>query len=264
MKRKIIDFIAGRKGLQKYFQMLFTAGLYGMNYGNGGAFEKSGELSAVKYIKSKFRNRSQHVLFDVGANKGFYSLELLRVFGGIPTILHSFEPSKGTYKVMLENIGSLNDIIPNNFGFGEKKETLKLYSNNPMSGLASVYERRLDYIGIDMSEFEEISIRTIDDYCIEKNIERIHFLKLDIEGHEYKCLQGAKNMLQQKKIDFIQFEFGGCNIDSRTFFQDFWYLLKDQYKFYRIVKNGLVPINEYNERLEIFKNINYLAELRSS
>ena len=77
------------------------------------------------------------------------------------------------------------------------------------------------------------------------------------------CLQGARDMLVREAIDFIQFEFGGCNIDSRTFFQDFWYLLHDKYYFYRIVRNGLVKIEAYNERLEIFKNVNFLLQRKS-
>ena len=77
------------------------------------------------------------------------------------------------------------------------------------------------------------------------------------------ALLGAAQMLKKKKIQFIQFEFGGCNIDSRTFFQDFWYLLKDDYQFYRIVRNGLQPINGYSEALEIFMTINFLLELKN-
>jgi hypothetical protein len=106
-----------------------------------------------------------------------------------------------------------------------------------------------------MSSVEKIILKKLDDYCAENGINEIHFLKMDIEGHEFKCLEGAKRMLNAGK-----FEFGGCNIDSRTFFQDFWYLLHDKYKIYRIVKNGLVLISSYNERLEIFKNINFFAE----
>jgi len=67
-------------------------------------------------------------------------------------------------------------------------------------------------------------------------------------------------MLHSGSIDFIQFEFGGCNIDSRTYFQDFYYLLKDNYKIYRIVKDGIYPINQYREMYEAFITTNYLAE----
>ena len=86
---------------------------------------------------------------------------------------------------------------------------------------------------------------------------------MDIEGHELSALKGAKEMLEGKKIRFIQFEFGGTNVDSRTYFQDFWYLLSKNYTIYRIVKDGLHLIPKYKETQEIFTTINYLAELKS-
>lgn len=72
-------------------------------------------------------------------------------------------------------------------------------------------------------------------------------------------MNGAKQMINDKRIDAIQFEFGGCNIDSRTFFQDFFYLLKDNYKIYRVLKDGLLEMPIYKETYEIFITINYLA-----
>jgi hypothetical protein len=103
-------------------------------------------------------------------------------------------------------------------------------------------------------------LTTIDNYCLNNDIEKIYFLKLDVEGHELKVLQGASKMIFDKKIDFIQFEFGGCNIDSKTYFRDFYYLLKDDFNIYRIVENGLFAIKAYKEEYEIFRTINYLAE----
>ncbi len=265
MKRKIIDFFAGRIGLQPLFEWLYTAGVYGMNYSNGGNFRHSGELSAARHIRSTLVQLKQPiVLFDVGANQGFYALELSKVFKGTDFKLYAFEPSKEIYHVMQKAVAEEKHIIPFNTGFGEQDETKTLYKRSALSGLSSLYQRRLDHFGIHMSIQEQIRIGRIDDFCKEHSINRIHFLKLDIEGHELSCLLGASNMLKDRKIDFIQFEFGGCNIDSRTYFQDFWYLLKEEYDLYRIVKNGMVPIRKYNERLEIFKNINFLAVLKKN
>jgi Methyltransferase FkbM domain len=75
---------------------------------------------------------------------------------------------------------------------------------------------------------------------------------VDVEGNELNVLKGASEMIRKGNIDFIQFEFGGTDIDSRTFFQDFYYLLKDNYKIYRIYRNGLDPIRQYNQTQEIF------------
>ncbi|MCG2725664.1 MAG: FkbM family methyltransferase, partial [Elusimicrobia bacterium] len=137
-----------------------------------------------------------------------------------------------------------------------------LYRNADESGLSSIYKRRLDHFNLSMDKSENIEVKTIDAFCKEQKIEHIHFLKLDVEGHELKVLEGASGMLKLGAIDFIQFEFGGCNIDSRTFFQDFYYLFKDNYKIYRILKDGLYKINHYKERYEVFTTTNYLMERR--
>jgi FkbM family methyltransferase len=173
--------------------------------------------------------------------------------------IHSFEPSHKTFEFFMQSVRGMQNIIPNNFGLSiiENKEVL--YTNSDGSGLASVYHRNLDHFGISMDIVETVNMSTIDKYCRDKQIDRIHFLKLDIEGHEFKALQGAKEMIAAKKIDFIQFEFGGCNIDSRTFYQDFYYMLKDNYRFYRILKDDIVHLPVYHETYEIFITHNFLA-----
>jgi FkbM family methyltransferase len=147
-----------------------------------------------------------------------------------------------------------------NFGFGNQNTKTSLFSDADESGMASVYKRKLDHFNVNMGQKEEIEIRTLDDFCQDQKIGRIHFLKLDVEGHEIKVLEGAANLLGSRAIDYIQFEFGGCNIDSRTYFQDFYYLLKDNYNIYRIVKNGVHPMTQYREMYEAFSTTNYLGE----
>jgi hypothetical protein len=114
-----------------------------------------------------------------------------------------------------------------------------------------------------MSKSEIVEINTIDEFCSANGIRHIHFLKMDVEGNELNILYGAKQMIESDSIDFIQFEFGGCNIDSRTYFQDFFYLLKDRYHIYRILKKGLFQIDTYSEKYEIFTTTNYLAQRKN-
>lgn len=263
MLKNVLNLFAGKKSIQKYFEFAYSKALDGMNYGNSGEYKSSGEIAAAEYVKNKLQNTTEKItVFDVGANIGKYAVELANVFSKENCIIYSFEPSAETYNAMAKTVESNKKITPLNFGFGKEEAILKLYSDKTHSGLASVYKRKLDHFNIEMSKYEEISISTIDNFCLKNSIEKIHFLKLDIEGNEYNALLGAEKMLKAKKIDFIQFEFGGCNIDSRTYFQDFWYLLKEDYNFYRIVKNGLRPIKNYSESLEIFITINFLLELK--
>ena len=181
------------------------------------------------------------------------------VFGEQARIF-SFEPSLKTYRKLVLNTEHLSDIKRFNFGFGDTETTLTLYSDADESGLASVYNRKLDYYDIYLDVKEEITIKTIDTFCASSNIKHIHFLKLDVEGHELNVLKGASGIIECGYIDYIQFEFGGCNIDSRTYFKDFFYLLKGNYTIYRIIKDGLHQIDEYTEFHELFTTTNFLAE----
>ena len=69
-------------------------------------------------------------------------------------------------------------------------------------------------------------------------------------------------MIAEGRIKAIQFEFGGANINSRSFMRDFFDLLTPQYTVHRVLQHGLYPILRYGETLEIFKRAtNYLAIL---
>lgn len=81
---------------------------------------------------------------------------------------------------------------------------------------------------------------------------------MDIEGHELYALKGASTLLSEKRISNIQIEFGGCNIDSRTYFKDFWNLLHNDFNVYRVLQDGLWEITKYSERLECFVTSNFL------
>jgi len=59
----------------------------------------------------------------------------------------------------------------------------------------------------------------------------------------------------------ISFEFGGCNIDTRTFLRDFYYLLNEfGFLIYRITPSGyFYLLDNYSEKLELFRTTNFLG-----
>lgn len=233
-----------------------------MNIGTAGFIDQSGEKAAVNFVLQKLQNKKDLVIFDVGANIGKYSLLLHETFGARAKI-YSFEPSEQTYSEMMLNVSGVPTIQPFNLGLGNQRETVTLYKDSPHSPIASVYKRDLEHAGIDLNIAEQIQLTTLDEFCQDQSIRYIDYLKLDVEGHELKVLQGAESMLAKGSIDFIQFEFGGCNISSRTFFIDFYQLLHKDYHIYRIVKDGLFEITRYLETYEVFDTTNFLAKRRN-
>lgn len=248
--------------MQFFYERLYRLALKGMNYGNAGNYKTSGELNVLHYIREKFPSGRDVVVFDVGANVGHYAQTLAAVFNSNIRI-HTFEPSKQTFERLIKNTTHIGKIIPNNFGLSNEEHNVTLYYNTKASGLASLYQRDLVSLNISLDKTEEVQMGTLDSYCEKNGIEMIDFLKLDVEGHELKALQGAKRMLDEERIKFIQFEFGGTNIDSRTFIRDFFYLLRNKYKIYRVLRDGLQELPNYNVTRELFTSVNYLAEHQS-
>ena len=263
VKKRLFWLLFKSLDTQEFYKLLHKRTLAAMNYGNGDDVATSGEMIAIDYIAKKMGNNpDKYIIFDIGANIGKYTQILCDRFGKLAEI-HTFEPSVETFSALKDNIGEKHNVVLNNIGLSDKVCTLPLFSDSKTSGLTSVYDRRLDHFNIQIQPIGEASFDTLDRYCEHANIQHIHFMKMDVEGHEISVLKGAKKMLEENSIDYIQFEFGGCNIDSRTFFQDFWYILHDKYHIYRILQNGLYEITNYSEELEVFICSNFLAEQKS-
>jgi hypothetical protein len=117
-----------------------------------------------------------------------------------------------------------------------------------------------------MDRREKIRLTTLDDYCSEASIAQIELLKMDVEGHELDVLNGSVRMFSERRVRWVSFEFGGCNIDSRTFLQDFYYFFKahGMEEFFRILPSGeCQKINSYRESLEQFVTTNFLVKMRA-
>lgn len=249
----------GKKEYQYFWEGLYLRCLCGMNIGGGSYTYDSGEENVLRYVKDIVASgNNTSVLFDVGANVGEYTKMLLKYFPDAS--IHSFEPARETYRILSKNICE-NNVLLNNFGLSDKVTQETLYYDAEGSGMASLYERQLDWKGMELSKSETVQLLTLDNYCEDHGIDSIDLLKMDVEGNEYKVLQGGSRMLSERRIKSIQMEFGGCNIDSRTYFRDFWNLLHKDYLFYRIVSDGMQPINEYRETLEIFTCTNFIIIL---
>lgn len=249
-------------GSYEFFERLYRLSLTGMGIlvdpGSGEKLETMG-LYCTRMVLEQRKPGKKFVVFDVGANEGQFCAKLLNVFNGASIQIHSFEPSAQAFAKLNAGLAGRNlPVSTYNIALGDREETLPLFTNKPGSQIASLTKRRLEHHGIEMTPMETVEVKTLDLFCRENGTEEIDFLKLDVEGHEMKCLLGAADMIERGKVAAIQFEFGGTNIDSRTFLQDFFYLLK-KYDIHRVLLDGIRRIETYSELDEIFSAQNFLA-----
>ena len=249
--KKIISKLIRNKHLFPFWKFLNKISFYGMNYGVASGYANySGELFIIKHLK---HNLNGGVIFDVGANIGDWSKFFIKECKNINYKLHLFEPSKFTFQSLKANLdGNYNF---HQIGFGDKNEQLTLFYDKTNQGSASI-------LNSNFAHSELIQIRTIDSFCKENKISTIDFLKMDFQGFEFNILKGAKKMLRNNAIKFIQFEIDEPSIDNKIFFKDFWIMLNKKYDIYHSLYNGLVKIKNYNPEVENFRCMNYLAILK--
>ncbi len=244
---KLVKYLFfGKKIFQPLFRKLFLVSLEGMNIGKGGSdMNENGEKFAIKYTLGNITNP---IIFDVGAQGGNYSREVLSFTKGKAQI-YAFEPNKKDYEKLREGLCEWVHLI--NCALGDSIGRLTLFSPEHARGLSSFHRKEVGF-----TESEEVSVRTIDEFCQSGEIKEITLLKLDVEGHELICLKGAQKMLPN--IKYIQFEISIASRDARVYFKDIYRFLSD-YKIFRILRDGLVEIKDPDKLSEILFTTNYLA-----
>ncbi len=222
-------------------------------------FFKNGEGVVLNQIIKNYK-KDKLKIFDVGANIGEYSQMVIKSCKKFykEFDLHLFEPVPSTASILVNNIPKESFIHVNILGLSNKNCESEIYINPQSNSLASLYPRAVNDENFSK---EKITLVRLDDYCLKNHIDNIDFLKIDVEGHEIAAFEGMSNMLSQKKISTIQFEYGGANIDSRTFLKDFYELFKDyDYKIYKLMPYG-VEERKYHPNMENFFYSNYIASI---
>lgn len=251
--------LTGNRPSQTFIEWGINHSLRYLGVGAGSHVRSSGERAYTREVIR--RCAPPYTVFDVGANQGQFLGLITSGLRRRPFQAHAFEPSRRTFEILAERHGNDEHVTLNPCGLGRKPGEYVLYTDRDGSGLASLTKRRLDHIGREMGQSERVRIDTVDAYCEKHGIARIDLLKIDVEGHELDVLAGAERMFAEERVTLAAFEFGGCNIDTRTFLQDFFYFFRERkMALYRLTPSGhLQPLPRYKELYEQFTTTNFLA-----
>lgn len=216
-----------------------------LGQGKGWASQVNQEVQSIRQLL----DHEAAVVVDAGANVGDWTLAALEAFPQAQ--IHAIEPSVAADR--LANRANTERVSIHRLAFSNHDGEAVLYANARGSPVGSLYRREL----LDITVEQAVPARSLASWAAENGVESIDVLKLDVEGHELAVLQGAGDLLVQ--VGVLQFEFGGCNVNSRTFFRDFWNLLSPHFALYRLGPAGPIPVRKYRERDEVFVTTNYLA-----
>ena len=208
----------------------------------------------IRDIKFLINEESHPIVFDVGANDGEVIRLFVRAFPGARA--YCFEPNPFIIKKLERNTKPFNKRVSVfNFALGdyEGSSVLNRYESDKVSSLLN------DRKGT-IQNSTEVRVSSIDRFCSARDIKSISYLKIDTEGFDFRVLQGAKNLLCDNRVKFIEVEvtFDPTSATHVSFFKihDF---LKEKFSVFGFYEQ--VP--EYNDRRHlrrvntIFFNENY-------
>jgi FkbM family methyltransferase len=200
-------------------------------------------------------------VLDVGANQGLWTAQLLSHHPG--ATVHVFEPQPICNTRLYEQYASSPNVHIHKNAVSNTTGVFKLYFDRAGSGLASLSKRELGHLGIQFENSVDVTTVVLDEFLASNQVGQIDLLKLDVEGHEMAVFEGMRRTLDGAAPPrVIQFEFGGCNIDTRTFFRDFYLRFEKSYAIYRQTPFGLIRREQYVEADECFRTTNYFLKLK--
>ncbi len=183
-----------------------------------------GEMTAIPLLV-----RDGDTVFDIGANIGAYAVTLSRLCGSGGRVF-AFEPVPDTYWTLCETL-ALNrceNVIPSRMAVSSRsgRKTMNLFEPRFAAWNTFGTPRMLTPEGnlVEPSKSIEVPTISLDEFCARRRIEKVNFLKVDVEGFETSVFEGAERLLCQHLIDTVCFEISqaplrGANAKSAdTFF----------------------------------------------
>ena len=143
-----------------------------------------------------------NIVVDVGANIGLHTLNMARIVGNTGQVF-AFEPDPSNFEILKKNvkINNYKNIILEQKAVGDKHGKATLYqSDNPINHrIFPQTERATNQVQVELTN--------LDNYFDSDMIDKINFIKIDVEGMEFGVLKGMKNILKNNKKIKTLFEF---------------------------------------------------------
>ncbi len=175
-------------------------------FANNGTVEEA-DMSIVEAIINNSDHGSPYVFYDIGSNTGPYSL-LALTLSSVAQV-HSFDPVKEHLDTLRQSV-TLNRyeerVTLHEIALSDKSGEATLH----LAGSGSTLEK--DFLNSE-SPTRTITLATLDGYVKEKNLPDPHFIKIDVEGHEYAAIKGGLSLLEKSRpVLFIEIALHLANI----------------------------------------------------
>ena len=153
-----------------------------------------------EYISNDFDVDSSDTVVDIGAHIGAFSVYAAKKANRGK--IYAYEACKENYALLIENIklNKLKNITSFNVAVLDKPGVLDFFVGAKNTGGSSLFKNAWT------NKKTTVSAISLEDVFVKNRLKKINFLKMDVEGAEYKIILNSSPELL-KKIDKIALEF---------------------------------------------------------
>lgn len=165
-------------------------------------------LSGIEYAEQycKLSHKNEPIIVDIGANIGSFSIYAHRLNKHLNPTIYAFEPHPDNANLTEANF--------KRNGLGNYRIIQKAVAGT--DGIASFdISGSFDAFKLNDKSAKTIEVTTIrlSSFCIRNSIDKIHLLKMDIEGGEYDVIEHDLNFIKEK-VEVMFIEYHNFDIDD--------------------------------------------------
>jgi len=184
-----------------------------------GTYENEEFHIVEKYLKPGM------VCVDVGANVGVYSVFVAQKIGE-DGIVYAFEPVFGIYEVLTKNSMLYKNIRPFNFGLHNEKSV------------------------VQYKDISEIKLNVVVGDEFLQDVEKVDFIKIDVDGAETGVLGGLQNLINRSPKLLMVCELSNKHYKIAGFTETQFFDLVEKLGFtYGRIFKGQIDLKNSREQL---------------
>jgi len=182
-------------------------------------------MNAVEHEIIKCAKKNHKVIFDIGCFRGNFTRSIIKIDKKYSneSSFFLFDPNPNTkdylksllqnkninyFNLALDNSNTQKSFYLNKFFEASGSSLITtIKDDKKWKNTRKIFMKFLQPFK-KIEDFFEIKVQTqtLDNFCLENEINSIDILKIDTEGNELNVLKGAKKLLELNKINIIYIE----------------------------------------------------------
>jgi FkbM family methyltransferase len=144
--------------------------------------------------------RQGAVFLDVGANIGLYGVPAGAVVGPRGTVI-CFEANPATHRYLVHNLARNRraNVMAENLAVGAESGEIRIATGARNAGEV--------HVATEVEEGEVVPMVSLDTYCAAHDLDRVDYIKIDVEGFGASVLAGARRIIAENADILVQTEY---------------------------------------------------------